>query len=77
MLRLTICIFTLAISHLAVARSLFIEKEYDSFKVLIDCRNRGAITYSMTLGPDQGNEPRLHKLRYRYQYPHRVPNDHG
>ncbi len=45
------------------ATPLFIEKVYDSFKVVIDCRNRGAIAYEMTLGTDQGDIARLRDFK--------------
>ena len=63
MIRLIACIFSLVIPLIIVAHPLYIEKEYDSFKVFIDCRNRGVIAYEMTLGPDQGNTPRLHDFK--------------
>ena len=43
----------------AAAEPLFIEKSYDGFSVVIDCRQNGPIVYEMELPADQGNEPRL------------------
>ncbi len=63
MFRNSAFIIGLAISLNTIAHPLFIEKEYDTFKVFIDCRKHGVIAYNMTLGPDVGNTPRLHDFR--------------
>ena len=63
MFRNSAFIIGLAISLNTIAHPLFIEKEYDTFKVFIDCRKHGVIAYEMTLGPDVGNTPRLHDFR--------------
>ena len=59
MFRISALIIGFTISSYTVAHPLFIEKEYDSFKVFIDCRNHGVIAYEMALGPDLGNISRL------------------